>query len=419
MERKNESDNCSSEEEDSVKELSAKYRNLQLSVVDSRKISLTCESLEFRPPENLMVGNSNFLGEPKKNGRLRSPAPSPIPSPVSSPSPVRSRFQVSKVVEGQNSPPLYSPIGVGNKAPSRFKVTVIEPETKPLSDSNVSDESNEITLTINYPMNSEKTYPGKENKNEDARNKSSTRNDDVRAKNTQIDSNKKEDKIINTKIDSVSGSKNKDSISNPITEKIRKLSWVGPILQAPSAAMESAKIPTNLEKLLGLFQNPFVRSSNKTEEVIKSASSEPILTESHRCSNKPVPGNTEGTQSGEKPPDTLSFGGIDLPGDENSSTNEFSKLSENIIRKLSEEIEFKEKKLFGDANTASNTGHDNSIGKSDSEVGVSESKSFPATWPQKLSPTYLPSPSKSSPNILEATAFVLLQGHVPSDLTTK
>ncbi|XP_065201472.1 protein phosphatase 1 regulatory subunit 37 isoform X2 [Planococcus citri] len=424
MERKNESDNCSSEEEDSVKELSAKYRNLQLSVVDSRKISLTCESLEFRPPENL-ISNSNFLGEPKKNGRLRSPAPSPIPSPVSSPSPVRSRFQVSKVVEGQNSPPLYNPIGSGNKTSSRFKVTVVEPETKPLSDSNISDDSNEITLTINYPMNSEKTYPGKENKNEDSRNK--CRNEEItKSRNSQSDQSKKDEKIISIKIDSAPA-KNKDTSSNPITEKIRKLSWVGPILQAPSAAMESAKIPTNLEKLLGLFQNPFVRSSNKTDEVIKSASSEPILTESHRDSSKTVSMNedveTTLPSSQEKSDDKLSFGAIDLPADENSSANEFSKLSENIIKKLSEQIEFKEKKLFGDASTATNSrsdkGTENLTGKSDSEFGVSESKAFPATWPQKLSPNYLPSPSKSSPNILEATAFVLLQGHVPSDLTTK
>lgn len=416
MGRKNESDNCSSEEEDSVKELSAKYRNLQLSVVDSRKISLTCESLEFRPVENATnVTSSNFLGEPKKNGRLRSPAPSPIPSPVSSPSPIRSRFQVSKVNEGQNSSPFYNPTSA-HKVSSRFKVTVVEPETKPLSDSNASDENKEITLTINYPVKeNEKSYSGKENKHDD-KSKSKdevTKGDKLAGGRSEC----KEEKIIKIKVDPVA----KKDGSNPITDKIRKLSWVSPILQAPSAAIESAKIPTNLEKLLGLFQNPFVRSS-KTEEVMKSASSEPILCESVRGTRSR---DVEGIRIGEAVQcDSTSvqsgLGAIDLPSEENSSTNEFSKLSENIIRKLSEEIKFKEEKLLDDANSSNDKGTDNTTNRNDNEVDVSESKAFPATWPQKLSPTYIPSPSKSSPNILEATAaFVLLQGHVSSDLASK
>lgn len=86
----------------------------------SRKISLTCETMMMRTA----VEGRGLLAEPRRSGRLRSPAPSPIPSPSSSPvpSPSRNRFRVSRVAE-EKSP--VSPVA------SRFRVTVVEPEPDP------------------------------------------------------------------------------------------------------------------------------------------------------------------------------------------------------------------------------------------------------------------------------------------------
>ncbi|XP_054271135.1 protein phosphatase 1 regulatory subunit 37 isoform X2 [Macrosteles quadrilineatus] len=92
----------------------------------TRKISLTCETLArtqaIPPPDS-----ASQLLEPKRGGRLRSPAPSPIPSPVASPSPTRSRFQVSRVAESDSpvTPPSSSP-NVFFGSGSRFKVTVVD-----------------------------------------------------------------------------------------------------------------------------------------------------------------------------------------------------------------------------------------------------------------------------------------------------
>lgn len=343
LERKNVANGNNTEEKDSVHELNAKYHNLKLSVIDSRKISLTCESLHFCPPE---VATNNFLGEPKKNGRLRSPAPSPIPSPVSSPSPVRSRFQVSKVKENQNSCPFYIPATNKN---SRFKVTIVEPEAEPLCNSN---------CTTNFNKNveeDEKNYVKKNNIIED-----------INHKTPSVEVTKIKEGDMSEKVSS-----RKDG-SNPITERIRKLSWVSPILQAPSMAIESAKIPENLEKLIGLFQNPFVRNQAKSSTEVVKISDE----------KKEIVYTNE-------------------QNEENNSCDT-DKLKENFIRTLSDKIKCEVQTKNDQFNSScNNTG----------------SKSFPATWPQKLSSNFLPSTSKSSPNILEATAFVLLQGHVSSDLT--
>lgn len=337
MERKGEIDSDSNEEEDAVRELGVRNRSLKLSVVDSRKISLTCESLHFGPldlctTDTSTSNSNNFLGEPKKNGRLRSPAPSPIPSPVSSPSPIRTRFQVSKVTESSNfSPPFCSQ--TPGKVFSRFKVTVVEPETKPLTDSNQSGDYKETK--------EEKNYAGKENKNDDFDKK-----DDV----TVV---RKDEKI------------DRKDVSN-ITEKIRKLSWVSPILQAPAVAIESAKIPANLEKLIGLFQNPFMRQT-KPEETLKSGNQIQLSDCAVATSEQETNCNRHS----------------DITGCEDS-----------VLTTLSNEIE---SEIVSDKESI-------------------ESKVITATWPQKLSPTYVPSSSKSSSNILEATALVLLQGHVPTDL---
>lgn len=91
----------------------------------SRKISLTCETMMMRTA----VEGRGLLAEPRRSGRLRSPAPSPVPSPSSSPvpSPSRNRFRVSRVSEDT------SPVA------SRFRVTVVEPEAESLPSPVVSD----------------------------------------------------------------------------------------------------------------------------------------------------------------------------------------------------------------------------------------------------------------------------------------
>lgn len=255
------SGDTSTEEEDSVRELDAKTRNLKLSVVDSRKISLTCESLQFQPlsvleptvaPSN---NNNNFLGEPRKNGRLRSPAPSPIPSPVSSPSPVRSRFHVSKVAENQNSSSCSFNVPSVNKqssSSSRFKVTVVEPD----------DRSLLPPSTTSPPLSCARL--DRDNTETDSSTAASSRarfekeDSPTTAPMPSITVSESEQVTTSTKNEW----KDTTSSSNPITERIRKLSWVTPILQAPSMAMESAKIPTNFEKLFGFLHNPFVRNAS-------------------------------------------------------------------------------------------------------------------------------------------------------------
>lgn len=364
MERKNEVEDCSvSEEEDSVHELAAKYYNLRSSVVDTRKISLTCESLQFRPQDIGVAdsnnenngsnnNNNNYLGEPKKNGRLRSPAPSPIPSPVNSPSPVRSRFQVSKVNENQNSCPFYVPSSAaGNRSSSRFKVTVVE--TQPGSESPSSTSSSSLSSN---------------NNSVDAENPASPPSADASAPSGRESAPKKCDPPAPKK----DAEPKKDSASKPISEKIRKLSWVSPILQAPAVAMESAKIPANLEKLLGLFQNPFVRSSPAAKP---DACCDPVA--QYDCAKTTA---DKGSSVNERSPKTNDSGG----------------------RKWSADLGCKQTST--------------PLVNSSEQKTESDSGAFPATWPQKISSTYVPSPSKSSPNILEATAFVLLQGHVSSDL---
>lgn len=110
-------------------------KRVRASALNSRKISLTCQSLRNPPIESQQVKTDRNLLDParKSSGRLRSPLPSPIPSPVSSPipSPSRSRFQVSRVVESTVSPitpPSSNSCSPTSFAPtSRFRVTVVEP----------------------------------------------------------------------------------------------------------------------------------------------------------------------------------------------------------------------------------------------------------------------------------------------------
>lgn len=99
--------------------LAAEEENYRVSNF-SRKISLTCETLMMRTA----VEGRGLLAEPRRAGRLRSPAPSPVPSPSSSPvpSPSRHRFRVSRVSEDS------SPVSPVSPVVSRFRVTVVEPE---------------------------------------------------------------------------------------------------------------------------------------------------------------------------------------------------------------------------------------------------------------------------------------------------
>ncbi len=390
MERKAEMDDSSVEEEDSIQELKTKSRDLRLSVVDTRKISLTCESPQFQQ----LDANNHFLGEPKKNGRLRSPAPSPIPSPVSSPSPVRNRFQVSKVVEGQNSCLVNVP--EIKKRSSRFKVTVIESKTGSLPNicinRNESAEEPQKCTDERSNVNEEQTCSNEQQKCSDQRQICS---DEQRK---CSDERQNDQERVMSEDNSVTNEKSEQKLEvrketcHPITERIRKLSWVSPILQAPAVAMESAKIPANLEKLIGLFQNPFVRNQTKSSAEEARLFSGVSDNESNRCDEVAI---QKCDSSSSRPGDAA------IPESRKSGCNDFSKLSENFIKKFSEEIKFKEE--------TSNTGVE-------SHAVSAESKLFPATWPQKLSSSCLSSPSKSSPNILEATAFVLLQGQVSSDL---
>ncbi|XP_073968428.1 uncharacterized protein [Rhodnius prolixus] len=109
----------------------------KLSTIAARKISLTCDTLTRVPvgqstsPSTPPCGGGTFLqvegNEPKRvGGRLRSPAPSPIPSPIASPSPTRTRFQVSKVCE--DSPPESN---VFFNTSTRFHVTTVSPKEVP------------------------------------------------------------------------------------------------------------------------------------------------------------------------------------------------------------------------------------------------------------------------------------------------
>ncbi|KAK7870849.1 hypothetical protein R5R35_014432 [Gryllus longicercus] len=142
----------------------------------SRKISLTCETLmRSVDPEN---SNSQFL-EPRRvtGGRLRSPAPSPVPSPVSSPipSPSRTRFQVSRVSEPQPvgspsscssspfTPPSISPSPTrffASPTTSRFRVTLVEPSSIPVTQPIVSSPSgNNITVGFTFKLNDKNISP--------------------------------------------------------------------------------------------------------------------------------------------------------------------------------------------------------------------------------------------------------------------
>lgn len=113
-------------------------KRVHANMLNSRKISLTCQSIRNLDPAIQPKVERHLLDPNRKTGgRLRSPLPSPIPSPVSSPapSPSRNRFHVSRVVEAGTSPitppssascsPTFFP-NTAN-ASSRFRVSIVEP----------------------------------------------------------------------------------------------------------------------------------------------------------------------------------------------------------------------------------------------------------------------------------------------------
>lgn len=111
-------------------------KRVRANFLNSRKISLTCQSIRNIANDSPQQVKGERLLDPARKGRLRSPSPSPIPSPASSPipSPSRSsRFQVSRVVESNVSSPITPPSSnscsptSNSSSSSRFRVTVVEP----------------------------------------------------------------------------------------------------------------------------------------------------------------------------------------------------------------------------------------------------------------------------------------------------
>lgn len=144
--KENESKHCSKQVDDNLLDQITDDSNITKAIkipnVDSRKISLTCESLMMQYTSHK---NPNFLGSDDylpmlrgSSGRLRSPAPSPIHSPIAS-SPMcspsitstRNRFHVSKVSEQKQKE-------------SRFKVTKLNnlnDKAPTASNESLSDDS--------------------------------------------------------------------------------------------------------------------------------------------------------------------------------------------------------------------------------------------------------------------------------------
>ncbi|CAB0017213.1 unnamed protein product [Nesidiocoris tenuis] len=183
--------------------------------IAARKISLTCDTSTMRPcnvPPVVTMKQSTTLDVPKKNSRLRSPAPSPIPSPVASPSPTRTRFQVSKVSEESSENEFF---GV---RPMRFRVTPVDsvdgsPPPKLPQVIVPSGNSPQSTYTAAQSAYASQNYA---NQSPAPQRKSPV----------------------------------EPTVTPPRTRKLS--SWMSPIFPE-SKVVTSA----GLEKLLGLFQNPF------------------------------------------------------------------------------------------------------------------------------------------------------------------
>nr|CAD7261576.1 unnamed protein product [Timema shepardi] len=144
----------------------------RLSSINTRKISLTCETL-LRHTQQLPSTRHLLAAEPRRSGgRLRSPEPSPSPSPIPSPVPSspRNRFHVSRVSDFGSNTSLSSTSPSMSSSPtrffsspstSRFRVTVVEPSPSPISSTITSATTSYSTpeISINDENLVEKLSP--------------------------------------------------------------------------------------------------------------------------------------------------------------------------------------------------------------------------------------------------------------------
>ncbi|XP_014252099.1 protein phosphatase 1 regulatory subunit 37-like isoform X2 [Cimex lectularius] len=192
--------------------------------IAARKISLTCDTSSFTryrvPAPSSPLASTLLQVETvrKGGGRLRSPAPSPIPSPVASPSPTRTRFQVSKVSEDspQENNVFFGTSTIAANASSmrsRFRVTTV---------SDTDDDSPPTSASAAPPVLIVRPSPP------------------VVQPVLQDPATASADPVIDDQV--------KKQETPPRTRKLS--SWMNPIFSETRAA-------TGIEKLLGIFQNPF------------------------------------------------------------------------------------------------------------------------------------------------------------------
>ncbi|XP_072153360.1 uncharacterized protein [Bemisia tabaci] len=245
------------------------FSRLKLSNIDSRKISLTCETLmrhsvivqKLEPSKGLTI-------EPTKlSGKLRSPLPSPVPSPVTSPSPTRSRFHVSKVSEmsdsftstDSNTSSSLSPSSMFSN--SRFKVTVVEPEKS--------------TVVISVPSKKNTTVgfecapPSPTTRRLNKENSSESRISFPFKLNKPIDSLD----IVASKI------MKQPAVDLAAPPRARKISWIAPSSMFSFSQMQASiddinKPTSSLDRLIDLFKSPFSQFQNKPQSAVTDATSD-------------------------------------------------------------------------------------------------------------------------------------------------
>nr|XP_033337483.1 uncharacterized protein LOC117226846 [Megalopta genalis] len=170
---------CSENEQNRIieenNEGSENSRHSILCSTNSRKISLTCQTLPCSLSTVISIRNNvpgQTMLEPKRinGGRLRSPALSPASSPIASPipSPSRSRFVVSRVPEtslcSTESSASSSPVTLSLESstylassasgPSRFRVSVVESANTILHKPIVASPKADITFDLKFKVNS-------------------------------------------------------------------------------------------------------------------------------------------------------------------------------------------------------------------------------------------------------------------------
>lgn len=273
------------EEEEDVSEVSDSERpdrRIRLSSINSRKISLTCQTLLRSVAQDNCSISSGLLAEPRRQGRLRSPAPSPVPSPVSSPmpspapspGPARNRFRVSQVSESDSmspSPsasPSTSPTCFFPSGSSRFKVTVVEPTSPVLA-------ANSVTLGFSCNQgHSTSNDNGTVTPDTDSEvrnilsSASSTGSEGIQVPCNEISISSQVNRPLQVpvKTQQQQPQAQQQSQQHPPTQaqsqpqaqtRSRKISWVQMgISSVTSNLTDENKVPSSLERLLGLFQNP-------------------------------------------------------------------------------------------------------------------------------------------------------------------